>query len=261
MDTGVVLSPEDYAARHDFVRHVELHSYRSYRGDQSGHVPHAIFKLRYEVYCIECAFLPAAEAAGGMEIDEYETASVHFAAYSADETLIGTARLVQPPAAQPYPLERHCRLFDGARMPPRAQTGEISRLVVRKGYRRRRADSLLGVPGIEPLPAGAAERRHGERRGDSPMLLFGIYREMFRHSQRSGIRYWLAAMERSLAHSLVRLGFDFEAIGPQTDYYGTVAPYQLDLQRTASTMAQANPELAAWFLAPARDADLSRPRY
>lgn len=220
------------------------HTFRTYRGDQRGHVPPAIFKLRHDVYCVECAFLPAAAAADGLERDEYESAAVHFAAYTGDQTLVGTARLVQPPAVLPFPLERFCRLFDGSTLPPRAQTGEISRLVVRKGHRRRRADALCGVPGH----ALAAQAQ------DSPMLLFGIYREMFRHSQRSGIRYWLAAMERSLARTMTRLGFAFEPIGPEADYYGAVAPYQLDLQRTAAALSLANPELAAWFLAPGRAA-------
>ncbi|KQW90183.1 hypothetical protein ASC94_20850 [Massilia sp. Root418] len=241
-----VLSRQEYQAHFETVDHANRNIFRSFRGDQHGKVPHDIFKLRYDVYCIECAFLPQAEQAGGMELDEYETNAVHIAAYSMDEKLIGTVRLVQPDAAQPYPFERHCSVFDHFVPPPRHLACEISRLVVRKEHRRRRADSLDGVPGLPPL-VPAAERRHGERRRDSPMLLFGMYREMYRHSRNVGIRYWYAAMERALAQSLQRMGFGFQPIGPPADYYGAVVPYVLDLHMMEAKLAADNPKLSAWM--------------
>ncbi|CAN7660820.1 PEP-CTERM/exosortase system-associated acyltransferase [Pseudoduganella sp. LjRoot289] len=242
-----VLSQSEYQAPHETVDHANRNIFRSYRGDQRGKVPHDIFRLRYDVYCVECAFLPPGEQAEGMELDEYELNSVHIAAYAMDETLIGTVRLVQPDAEQPYPFERHCALFEHVELPPRELACEISRLVVRKSHRRRRADSLDGVPGLPPL-APEAERRHGERRGASPMLLFGMYREMYRHSRYSGIRYWYAAMERALAVSLERLGFAFQAIGPAADYYGAVVPYMLDLHLLETKLTADNPALAAWMM-------------
>jgi N-acyl amino acid synthase of PEP-CTERM/exosortase system len=241
-----VLSREEYRAHFESVDYANRNIFRSYRGDQHGVVPHDIFKLRYDVYCIECAFLPQAEQAGGMELDEYETHAVHIAAYSMEEILIGTVRLVQPGSGQPYPFQRHCAVFDHYEHPPRELACEISRLVVRKDHRRRRADSLSGVPGL-PAQAPEAERRHGERRRESPMLLFGMYREMYRHSRHAGIRYWYAAMERSLAMSLQRMGFGFLPIGPPADYYGAVVPYVLDLHVLETKLAADNPELSAWL--------------
>jgi N-acyl amino acid synthase of PEP-CTERM/exosortase system len=241
-----VLTRQEYRAHFETVDRANRNIFRSSRGDQQGKVPHDIFKLRYDVYCIECAFLPPTEQAGGMEVDEYETNAVHIAAYSMDETLIGTVRLVQPLAEQPYPFERHCAVFDHIELPPRALSCEISRLVVRKDHRRRRADSLAGVPGL-PAQVPEVERRHGERRRESPMLLFGMYREMYRHSRQAGIRYWFAAMERALAQSLARMGFGFKAIGPQADYYGAVVPYVLDLHAMEAKLAAENPALSAWM--------------
>lgn len=241
-----VLSRQEYQAHFETVDRANRNIFRSFRGDQHGKVPHDIFKLRYDVYCVECAFLPQAEQAGGMEVDEYETNAVHIAAYSLDETLIGTVRLVQPQAEQPYPFERHCAVFDHFEHPPRALACEISRLVVRKDHRRRRADSLDGVPGL-PAQVATAERRHGERRRESPMLLFGMYREMYRHSRHVGIRYWFAAMERALAQSLERMGFGFQPIGPPADYYGAVVPYVLDLHMMEAKLAAVNPALSAWM--------------
>ncbi|UMR32050.1 PEP-CTERM/exosortase system-associated acyltransferase [Massilia sp. MB5] len=251
-ESALPLSREEYSALADGSA-ANHKIFRSFRGGALGGVPPEIFKLRYEVYCLEYAFLRPEAASDGLEQDEYEECSTHFAAYASDETLIGTVRLVQPERAQSYPLELHCHLFAGHEMPPRHLMAEISRLIVRKGHRRQRADSLYGVPGAERREHDSWLRNLGRRADDreSPMLLFGLYREMYRHSLASGIRYWLAAMERSLARSLQRMGFAFNAIGPQTDYYGAVTPYLLDLRRLELHLAQHNPALSAWFTEPA----------
>jgi N-acyl amino acid synthase of PEP-CTERM/exosortase system len=210
-----------------------------------------IFALRYEVYCLECHYLPSEEFQNGLESDEYDACSVHFAAYTLDDVIIGTVRLVQPGNNQVYPFESHCSIFDDYVMPPREQASEISRLVVKKTHRRRRGDSMQGVSesfakngktaSIQPHEGG------NKRQGNSPMLLLGLYREMYRHSRQNGIRYWYAAMERSLAKSLDKMGFRFVPIGPQTDYYGPVTPFIVDLDELNERLARENKFLSAWF--------------
>ncbi|AXA93083.1 PEP-CTERM/exosortase system-associated acyltransferase [[Empedobacter] haloabium] len=230
--------------------------FRTYCGGALNGVPPDISRLRYEVYCLECAFLHPDAYGEGLEHDHYDGQATHFAAYTAEDRLVGAVRLVQPKNGDCYPFQRHCQPFEGYQLPPAEESAEISRLVVRKGHRRRRADSLQGVPGrgtdAPPSRPGNEHWRSGEdRRGeerDSPMLLFGLYREMYRHSLQSGIRYWYAAMERSLARSLQRLGFAFQAIGPQSDYYGAVTPCLLDLRALERRLTEANPALAAWFM-------------
>jgi N-acyl amino acid synthase of PEP-CTERM/exosortase system len=61
------------------------------------------------------------------------------------------------------------------------------------------------------------------------------------------VRYWFAAMERSLAHSLAKVGFQFEPIGPEADYYGAVTPYVVDVEVMLERLEQNNPALGAWF--------------
>jgi N-acyl amino acid synthase of PEP-CTERM/exosortase system len=234
---------------------VSLPLFRSYCGRALSGVPADIARLRFEVYCLECAFLQSETFHEGLEHDQYDTHAMHFAAYTLEERVIGAVRLVQPKDGKPYPFQQYCKPFDGLELPPDGEAAEISRLVVRKGHRRRRADSLLGVPGRDDLEQEWYDHEHWRRaqgrRGDerdSPMLLFGLYREMYRHSLRSGIRYWYAAMERSLIRSLERLGFAFEAIGPQADYYGAVTPCLLDLRAMEERLHNTNPALARWFM-------------
>ena len=249
LDYRAFLARAEFGSHEETVDHVNRQIFRSYQGHKPGEVPNELFKLRYDVYCIERAFLKPDDSYDGLEFDDYDQRSVHFAAYTMDESLIGTVRLVTPRAPQAFPFELHCSTFDDYVMPPHAQCAEISRLAVKRTHRRRRADSVLGIPGFtQQRQAGPALSPEIERRSsNSPMLLLGMYREMYRHSRAKGIRYWFAAMERSLAYSLDKMGFVFKAIGPVADYYGDVTPYVLDLGELMPRLAENNPPLGAWF--------------
>jgi N-acyl amino acid synthase of PEP-CTERM/exosortase system len=210
-----------------------------------------IFALRYAVYCLECHFLDAAHYEDGLESDEYDAGSAHFTAHNLANELVGSLRLVHASPALGFPFERHCTaLFGDIALPPEEQCGEVSRLVVRRDYRRRAGDTLAGVP-KEFLDAGAAgvpaRRPPTERRSNSPELLLGLYREMYQYSLEREIRYWYAAMERSLARALSRFQFVFVPIGMEVDYYGPVAPYLADLREMEERLGRTNPDLLAWF--------------
>ena len=190
------------------------------RGNMESFILKEIYRLRYEVYCLECEYLQAKDFDEGLETDDYDDCSIHFAAYTLDRKIVGTVRLVQPGEAQGYPFEGHCKVFEDFAMPTRATAAEISRLVVRKTFRRRRGDSMEGISKDfvdKGTTASIQPPTVEERRGNSPLLLLGMYREMYRHSRATGIRYWYAAMERSLARSLEKMGFKFLPIGPQVD--------------------------------------------
>lgn len=210
-----------------------------------------IFALRYEVYCLECGFLPAEQFQSGLESDEYDAGAAHILARNLENEAVGTLRVVQPTASQSFPFEHHCKaLFEDIVLPRREECGEISRLVVRKNYRRRSGDSLAGVsqafltdPAPDVMGAGATP----ERRSNNPQILLGLYREAYRYSLQAGIRYWYAAMEQSLARALASFQFVFTPIGVETDYYGPVTPYLADLRELEDRVGAANPELMAWF--------------
>jgi N-acyl amino acid synthase of PEP-CTERM/exosortase system len=220
------------------------------RGNMESFILKEIYRLRYEVYCLECEYLEAKDFDEGLETDDYDDCSIHFAAYTLDHNIVGTVRLVQPGEGQEYPFESHCKVFEDFSMPARATAAEISRLVVRKTFRRRRGDSMEGVSQdfVEKGTTSSIKPPTvTERRGNSPLLLLGMYREMYRHSRSHEIRYWYAAMERSLARSLEKMGFKFVPIGPQVDYYGPVTPHMVDLNDLNARLRQDNKFLAAWF--------------
>lgn len=222
------------------------------KGNMESYVLKEIYKLRYDVYCLERHYLEASEFEDGQETDDYDDCSIHFAAYTLANDIVGTVRLVQPHEGQTYPFESHCTPFPGFEYPARDNAAEISRLVVKKTYRRRRGDSMEGISqdfvekgSTKTIQPRSTVRR--DKRGNSPLLLLGMYREMYRYSRQNGIRYWYAAMERSLARSLEKMGFRFVPIGPQVDYYGPVTPHMADLDELLGRLKRENKFLAAWF--------------
>ena len=165
-----------------------------------------IMRLRFEVYCLECNYLDERDYDEGFEFDRYDARSFHVGAHNLDGLLVGAVRLVCGKEGEAFPFEEHCTIFDAYPFPPREQCAEVSRLVVRKDFRRRL-----------------------HRHGNNPQVMLGMYRELYRYSRKTGIRYWFAAMERALARSTNKIGFHFVPAGPETNYYGPVTPYVIDL--------------------------------
>lgn len=211
----------------------------------------AIEELRYQVYCEECDFLPAKDYPNRRETDEHDANSAHFAALNQMEQLVGYVRLVFPDALQVFPFQTHCvSILDNVILPPPAQSAEISRLMVHKNYRRRLGERPpAGMVSGEAEPAQTQAQAH-EKRNPSPLILLSLYREMYHYSVKNNIRYWYAAMERSLARILTRMNFGFQQIGPFTDYYGPVAPYVADLRVLEYQLSQRDPKLLAWMREP-----------
>lgn len=205
-----------------------------------------IYELRFQVYCLECGYLPPHDYPEQREIDEHDSGSEHFCTFNQNKELVGYVRLVRADAQQKFPLHRHCTINDDAYLPPAAETAEISRLIVRQDYRRRCGDNLIGVTISEKT-----HRAKRERRVTSPQILLNLWRQMYVHSQINGIRYWYAAMEPLVARSLANLmNFGFNQIGPMTNYYGMVAPYIADLRKLEAHVGSANPDLMAWMRGP-----------
>lgn len=202
------------------------------------------YELRYNVYCIERRFLNANDYPDGCESDAFDDDAAHFVAHNLSGELVGYVRLVPPDANDELPFEHHCAPLPGHVRPPRDQCSEISRLMVRQDYRRRRGDSLAGSPGFD---SGLEASPWLERRSHSPRILLTLYRQMYHYSLEHGIRYWYAAMERSLARSLQRLDFGFRRVGDEADYFGPVSAYLADLRELEARLARVQPDLLDWM--------------
>lgn len=218
--------------------------------DDPGMGMDAIFNLRYQVYCVECGFLNPLDYPDQREVDADDKRSVHFVATNSQGMVAGTSRLVLSNGVDTFPYAEHCPPFPNFVPPPPHLSAEVSRLAVSKNYRRRQGDTLSGVNEFDisaTQAAPAPRRRRQEQRVGAPLLVLGLYREMFRYSKAHGIRYWYAAMERPLVKALARYGFMFTPIGDQRDYWGPVTPYLGDLKLMEEALDQSKPELMNWF--------------
>ena len=187
----------------------------------------AIQQLRYEVYCLERNFLDPARFPDLREFDEYDPASVHFAASDARGRMVGTLRLVLD-SPLGFPLEAHTpSLFPAFQAIERSKTAEISRLIVARADRR-----------FEQMPA--VQRRH--------RVLLPLFRDMYRKSVELHLEHWLAAMEPAL-HRLLQtlMGLSFRPVGPAMEYFGQVVPYVAAIREMEQTLEQKRPALVAYF--------------
>jgi phenylacetate-CoA ligase len=197
--------------------------------DDSPHLLENSYGLRYQVYCVERKFLRAEDYPQGLEFDEFDRHSIHVGAVDSHGELAGTARVVKV-SELGLPLFHHCKTFpdEMAKHPPSTRLVEVGRLSVSRSYRRRADDDEYGV--TKPLAPGQAPNRRAEMRrardGVFPTLLKALYQA----TKRMGATHWLAGMEKSLIHLLALQGLPFRMIGPESDYFGLVAPYQMDLK-------------------------------
>ncbi len=182
-----------------------------------------LFRLRYQVYCREQGLLNPEHYPDGLERDAFDDHSAHFATFDQDGRVAAAIRMVRPDSACGLPFQQHCPLFDNVLLPDPALAGEVSRLVLNRGFR---------------TPPGG---------GGTGTVVMEVYRAMYQHSREQDIRYWYAAMERPLARLLARIGVVFVPIGPVSDYSGPVTPYLLELDGMDSHLVQHNPDFLKYL--------------
>ena len=207
----------------------------------------AVYRLRLQVYGRECGFIDPADYPDGMESDEYEDQSAHFAITSENGDVIGAMRLILP-GELPLPIETHCpdvKLTE--KTGPQTKVAEISRLVISKRIRRRRNDGLYYEPQVQDQQGVDAEGKAYRRR--SRPMAFGLYREMYLESKRLGVTHWCTLMEKGLWMLLRVHGFVFEPVGDEVDVYGPVRPYIARIADIESEVAEKFPQFYQWFTA------------
>jgi N-acyl amino acid synthase of PEP-CTERM/exosortase system len=198
---------------------------------EQGHLLEKIFELRYRVYCLGRGFLPPERYPSGIETDEFDQHSMHFAALDGFGRVVGTVRVVLD-SKEGLPLDRHLPREGDLHLHgvPRRRLGEISRLAVQA-----------------PVSHSGAAEAH-ERLHRRPDVALGLYKEIYHASRKAGVSHLIAAMERPLARLLHRFAFPFHPIGPEIDYYGPVRPYLLDIAEWEHAVHARCPSTFARFI-------------
>jgi N-acyl amino acid synthase of PEP-CTERM/exosortase system len=179
-----------------------------------------VFRIRYQVYCVENEFEDPERNPGGLERDEFDDHSVHaLLVHCASNAPVGTVRLVLHKTGARHgtlPFHRICRQSEAHRFDflPYETTAEFSRFAISKRYRN------------------AAAQKAGNRvwmpaeveRSAIPHITIGLIGAALRLCFANGITHVCAVMEPTLLRLLSRFGIRFQPLGPQVNYHGLRQP-------------------------------------
>jgi len=205
------------------------------------------FRMRYEVYVQEFGFERKEDHPNGLETDDYENESIHFACINESDSVVGTIRLVLD-SDKGFPIEHAVETSFIGEKPDRSKIGEISRLTVSRDLRRRKEDGMYGVEsyltkkegGVLPDDGSIPEEMQGRK---NPIIVLGLYQVMYHESRRRGISHWYMITEKKLFFALKKYGFLFHQIGEPVEYHGERIPYLGIVEEIEKTLRKNNPDM------------------
>jgi N-acyl amino acid synthase of PEP-CTERM/exosortase system len=185
-----------------------------------------VYKLRYQVYCIETGFENPELYLDGLESDEFDRQSFHYLIrHRKTYAYAATTRLIIPKAddiLNQFPIEKHCVInrADLIKDIPRNTLAEASRFCVSKLFKRRKNElgTLTGIDTESVNTFTDMERR------TFPHITIALFACLIKMSYENHISHWYAVMEPGLIRYFTTLGIHFVPIGPLADYHGKRQP-------------------------------------
>jgi len=183
-----------------------------------------VFRLRYQVYCLEWGFEDPSDYENAIEYDEYDEFSTHFGAFEENtKSIVGTARIILP-SFRSLPILKNFEIKQNPYMEVEDNCfGEISRLAISKVYRRRVVDQAFSSNNVINL-LDEKEKRN-RRKNIEIQLVTGLYHCIYRESVDLGLTHLYAVMAKGLYHLLASWGIVWHPIGPEIHYHGLRTPY------------------------------------
>lgn len=222
-----------------------------------------VYRLRYQIYCVENDFENPANFPDEKEIDRYDKRSIHaLIRHKKTGLYAATVRLVlnDVEAKAVFPIETHC--FHRKKQPvklhieehclrghqaygidldtlPRKRIAEISRFAISKHFKRRIGEATTEA-GVQTQIEQYCQQK-GFRM--LPHISLGLLAALIRMSKKNDIHYWYAIMEPSLLRLLSRFGVRFENLGGLVDYYGMRQPCFADIRKMSAFMLKNRPDV------------------
>ncbi len=197
-----------------------------------------VYRIRHEVYCEDLGFEPIRD--DRREVDAYDAHSIHclLRTVSAPHQPVGCARLVLANPADrnaPLPFERVCAealdrtIIDPTKL-PRERIAEVSRLAVRRAYRRRKGEAKKVITDIRDEDFGnAAQPRF-------PYIPVSLYMGSIAIAARQGVDLLFVLTEPRLAAHFAKLGVRVTRIGAPIEHRGTRIPSVIEVQDVIRNM-------------------------
>ncbi|MDO9047876.1 MAG: PEP-CTERM/exosortase system-associated acyltransferase [Methylobacter sp.] len=212
----------------------------------SEELKHEVYKLRYQVYCIEngdkTGFMNPMDHPEEIEFDEYDSHSSHYLIrHRRLGIYMATTRLILPDAKnreKPFPIEKHSQIDDVALLKtmPRHNLAELSRFCVSKEFRRRKNEPHL----LTTIDAESEAAFTQEEKRSSSHLTLALFACAIKMSSENNIHYWYALMEPALMRVISTLGIHFVGIGPLVDFYGMRRPCAIKVDDLLDSVATKN---------------------
>ena len=210
-------------------------------GDEDHLLREEVFRLRYQVYCVENPFEDPAGNPDGMERDAFDERAIHcLLRHKRTSAWAGAVRLILPDQDDParsFALQEVCHdpaIADTRRFPVR-EMAEVSRFCISKDFRKRQGDWLY--------PQGTEPQDRADERRVIPNMNLGLIEGLIQMSLEHNVTYWCAVMEPPLLRLLSRLGIHFENIGPLVDYHGRRQPCMIKIETMLRQVQEERPDV------------------
>jgi N-acyl amino acid synthase of PEP-CTERM/exosortase system len=199
-----------------------------------------VYKLRYQVYCVEKGFLEP--RVNGLEFDDYDKRSCHYLIrHRETDCYMATTRLILPDKQNLqnlFPMEAYNQIDNIERLKTirRANLAELSRFCISKQFRRRANERDLLITN------DTDESRFSRReKTSSAHLTLALFACAVRMSSEHNIHYWYAIMEPASKRIASAFGIHFVEMGPPSlsvHYYGIRVPYAIKVDDLLNDAAE-----------------------
>ncbi|MGZ4981737.1 MAG: PEP-CTERM/exosortase system-associated acyltransferase [Methylobacter sp.] len=220
-----------------------------------------VYKLRYQVFCIENKVFDSQHYPDDLEFDEYDQRSVHYLIrHRKSGEYAATTRLILPDANNPkklFPLELHCEIDNLAVLQPinRGHLGEISRFCISKAFKKRKNEEHT----LAAIGSDCDDYSTLPEQRNFPHITLGLIACFIKASYENDIHYLYAGTELSLLRLVSAWGINFTKIGPMANFHGKRMPGVIKVDDLLDGVAKKN--LDIWnFLTNAGRFGQAKPR-
>jgi N-acyl amino acid synthase of PEP-CTERM/exosortase system len=210
----------------------------------SEELKHEVYKLRYQVYCLEngnkTGFKSPVAHPEGLEFDEYDRHSCHYLIrHRGLENYVATTRLILPDTDNReylLPFERHTQItnIELLQSISRPNLAELSRFCVSKEFRRRKNEQHL----LLTIDTGSEAVITQENKRCSSHLTLALFACAIKMSYENNIDHWYAMMEPASMRVASALGIHFIGIGPLVNLYGMRQPCMIKVDDLLDSVAK-----------------------
>lgn len=212
----------------------------------SDELKNEVYKLRYQVFCIENEIFNSEYYPDNLEFDDYDQQSVHYLIrHRKSGDYVATTRLILPDANNPeklFPLEEYCEIDNFAVMQAinREHLGEVSRFCVSEAFKKRKDDghNLAVIDSDRQSYATANERRNFPH-----IITLALIACCIKASHENDIHYFYSTTEPPLFRFVSGIGINLIKIGPLIDYHGKRWPTVIKITDMLDSVAAKSPDI------------------